>query len=97
MSNLKEQIMDVLNTAEELIAEAPQTIQVRGASKYLKQVQGSIASATFETLDEARAVLYPLVGTLPIEEVSEGTIETATDQSAEILKKAKDLLDESKK
>tara|TARA_R110002020_G_scaffold200054_2_gene402089 strand:- start:8018 stop:8308 length:291 start_codon:yes stop_codon:yes gene_type:complete len=95
MSNLKKQILDLLNTAEELIAEAPQTIQVRGALKYLKQVQGSITSATFETLDGARvavkADLNPVAETEVVEEVSEGSIETASDQGAEILEE-KDLL-----
>lgn len=96
MSNLKEQILDVLDAAEKLIEEAPQTIQVRGASKYLSQVRGAITSATFEAIEEVReAVKASIAEADENEDVAEGTIETATDQSAEILE-AKDLLGKSK-
>tara|TARA_R110002051_G_C8611797_1_gene482009 strand:+ start:294 stop:698 length:405 start_codon:yes stop_codon:yes gene_type:complete len=56
MSNLKENLLKVIDSALELAAECEQTIEVRGAVKQLKQAHGSISMHTEETLIASRKV-----------------------------------------
>ena len=56
MSNLKENLLKVIDSALELAAECEQTIEVRGAVKQLKQAHGSISMHTEETLIASRTV-----------------------------------------
>lgn len=53
MSNLKENLLKVIDSALELAAECEQTIEVRGAVKQLKQARGSISQHTESELLEA--------------------------------------------
>lgn len=56
MSNLKENLLKVIDSALELAAECEQTIEVRGAVKQLKQAHGQISQHTEETLKASRTV-----------------------------------------
>jgi len=56
MSNLKENLLKVIDSALELAAECEQTIEVRGAVKQLKQAHGSISMHTENTLSGSQTL-----------------------------------------